>query len=174
MTETLSFVPPLPVDRRPRPGAPAPLFDRLVDNDPAERPHAEPAERRPLRVLDVEGLRQSVMGELTRLLGTRLPIDQIELAGLGRSVIDYGIPDFGTFTATDATARARMAAHIVAAIRAFEPRLAEPVVLIDRDPDPRRPRWRAVISGTLASGSVREPFNIPLSFEDGVLGEAGA
>ncbi|MFA7431266.1 MAG: type VI secretion system baseplate subunit TssE [Rhodospirillaceae bacterium] len=172
MTEILPLVAPLPVDRRPRPGAPAPLFDRLVDSEPAECPHAEPAERRPVRVLDVEGLRASVLGELTRLLGTRLPIDQIELAGLERSVIDYGIPDFGTFTATDATARGRMAAHIVAAIRAFEPRLADPVVTIDRDPDPRRPRWRAVVSGTLASGSVREPFNVPLSLEGDDMGEA--
>lgn len=177
MSKPEVLVPPLPIDRRPRPGAPAPLFDRLVDDRPAEAPHLEAAERRPQRVLDVEGLRESVLGELTRLLSTRLPIDQVELAetgrnGLGRTVIDYGIPDFGTFTATDATARGRMAAHIVAAIEAFEPRLAQPRVTIERDPDPRRPHWRAMVSGVLASGSVREPFNVPLGLE--TYGGAGA
>ncbi|MGC2855975.1 type VI secretion system baseplate subunit TssE [Novispirillum sp. DQ9] len=175
MSDTEVLVPPLPIDRRPRPGAPAPLFDRLVDARPAEHPHREPAERRPKRVLDVEGLRESVLAELGRLLSTRLPIDQVELAetgrvgptgaALGRTVIDYGIPDFGTFTATDATARARMAGHIAAAIRAFEPRLADPRVTIERDPDPRRPHWRAMVSGMLVSGDIREPFNVPLALE---------
>lgn len=185
MSDTEVLVPPLPIDRRPRPGAPTPLFDRLVDDRPAAAPHLEAAERRPKRVLDVEGLRASVLGELTRLLSTRLPIDQVELAetgrkgpdgqGLGRTVIDYGIPDFGTFTATDATARAVMAAHIVAAIEAFEPRLAAPRVTIERDPDPRRPHWRAMVSGMLVSGAVREPFNVPLDLEtSGRWGEDGA
>ncbi|MBD0319856.1 MAG: hypothetical protein ICV87_05970, partial [Gemmatimonadetes bacterium] len=68
--------------------APALLFDRLADDDPAT-----PYEPVPRRALDAEALRTSVLDELFDLLNTRCPITESALAGRGRTALEYGLAD---------------------------------------------------------------------------------
>lgn len=144
---------PAAVDRRSLPGAPVPLLDRLVDTE-----RSQPTEPRPYRSFGIEGLLASVQAELRRLFNTRAPVAAAELRRWPRSVIDYGIPDFSTYSADGPEGHARFAREAEAAIRAFEPRLGNPSVTIERDLSTRQPRWQAVIEGVLMSGAIREPF----------------
>jgi type VI secretion system protein ImpF len=129
-----------------------PLFDRLVDGNPYEH------EARPLRTLDRAGLRQSVRRELELLFNTRS-----STPGHPVSVIDYGIPDFGTFSPRNPDDRNRLADVLRRAAVVFEPRLSDlrvHVAPIDGD----AMNLRAQIEGTLFVDGVREP----VSFEAGV------
>jgi type VI secretion system protein ImpF len=103
-----------------------PLFDRLVDRDPSLR-----AEVRPMRTLDRRGLRESVRRELEQLLNTRCPVPAHHLAGRPRTVIDYGIPDFSTFSARSFADRQRLADILRQAVETYEPRLGRVRVTIE-------------------------------------------
>jgi type VI secretion system lysozyme-like protein len=103
-----------------------PLFDRLVDRDPFLR-----REVRPMRTLDRRGLKESVRRELEQLFNTRCPIPTHRLRLRERSVIDYGIPDFSTFSPRRFDDRTRLADVLRRAIEAFEPRLASVRVHVD-------------------------------------------
>lgn len=97
-----------------------PLFDRLVDRDRFLR-----RELRPMRTLDRRGVKESVRRELEQLFNTRCPIPAHRLAGRVRSVIDYGIPDFSTFSARNVDDWPRLAEILRTAIQIYEPRLAQ-------------------------------------------------
>jgi type VI secretion system lysozyme-like protein len=143
---------------KPVAGARAPLFDRLVDDDPSV-----PYEPQPFRVLDAAGLRASVEAELDRLLNTRAPVAADEVARRERSTIDYGIPDLSYFWRQDTESESELERTIEQAIAVFEPRLLSPRATIVRPPDQR---GAAIIevSGKLAIGTVMEPvaFALPL------------
>jgi type VI secretion system protein ImpF len=135
----------------------SPLFDRLVDGDPFE------AEARPLRTLDRAGLRQSVRRELELLFNTRsqLPAHRIPLQ---RSVIDYGIPDFGTFSPRNPDDRDLLADTLRRTASAYEPRLSEIRVHIDPiENDPLH--LRATIEAMLVVEGVREPVSFEASMD---------
>jgi type VI secretion system protein ImpF len=103
-----------------------PLFDRLVDRDRfLERELVQ------TRTLDRRGVRESVRREMEQLFNTRCPIPAHRLGSRPRTVIDYGIPDFSTFSARDPNDRARLAVILRKALEAYEPRLANVKVEID-------------------------------------------
>ena len=77
-----------------------------------------------MRTLDRRGLRESVRRELEQLFNTRCPVPAHSLAGRLRTVIDYGIPDFSTFSARNVNDRGRLAVILEQAIASYEPRLA--------------------------------------------------
>ena len=77
-----------------------------------------------MRTLDRAGLRESVRRELEQLFNTRCPIPSHRLPVGGRTVIDYGIPDFGTFSARNFNDHSRLADELRRAVEAYEPRLA--------------------------------------------------
>lgn len=158
------------VDRRPHAGAPVPLLDRLVDDDPQIRDR----ELHPRRTLDLAGLQDSVQAELSRLFNTRAPVSVRDLVRHPRSVIDYGIPDFSTYTADGPEGLERFARQAEAAVRAFEPRLAHPHVRVVRAADTRLPLWRAVIEGVLQVGALRDPIQFIMSLPTATDGESSA
>lgn len=144
--------------REPRPlaGARVPLFDRLVDEDPAAA--GEPA---PLRVLDREALLASVEKELSRLLNTRSPHPERLLGNEPACVLDYGVPDFSALGPASGLDRDGYAALLCRIIPRFEPRLREVKIhFLPVAGDPLR--LRGVISGRLQLGMVREPVSFPL------------
>ena len=143
----------MPEPKQPKPvrGARIPLFERLTDLHPNER-----TERTPLRIFTLEQLGDSVRREVVRLLNTRcLARDR------NGSVLDYGLPDFSWMSAASVDDRRLLADTIARKVAAFEPRLMQVRVTLDRDPsDPRR--LAGSIDALLVTESVREPVSFPL------------
>ena len=122
------------------PLAPMPLFERLEDDAPFTQDEA-PVQR----TLTPQALRDSVRGELIRLLNTRRGSAR---AGLPLNVLDYGLPDWSANDAARTGDRSSLARDVLEAIAAFEPRLAQPRAEVE--PDPEAPwRLRLRIAGIL-------------------------
>lgn len=148
-----------------------PLFDRLVDEAPWQRHDQStgPEGRRTVhRALDREGLRESVRRELERLFGTRsqLLARQLEDPERERTVLDYGLPDLGSFAAANPEDRQRLATILRSTVAVYEPRLDEVEVRVDPIPD--RPRAvRILVGGELLVDRVPEPVWFPVLLEGG-------
>jgi type VI secretion system protein ImpF len=132
-----------------------PLFDRLVDRDPRLR-----REVRPLRTLDRRGVRESVRRELELLFNTRCPFPAHRMAGRERSVIDYGIPDFSTFSPRSFEDRERLAEVLRRAVEAFEPRLAQVRVRVEPLPGDD-----LALAGRVEALLLTESVPEPVSFD---------
>lgn len=142
--------------------APVPLFDRLVDREPWGA-----REVRPQRTLDEEGLLASVQREAERLLGTRCALPLLEAEALPseeRSVIDYGLPDLGSLHPDDPGSRERLAGVLARALSAFEPRLRQVRVSVERLSVEER-RVEATVHALLVKGRLTEPVSFPISGE---------
>lgn len=140
-----------------------PLFDRLVDRDPRLR-----REGRPLRTLSRADLRESVRRELERLLNTRVQLRLAELEARERTVIDYGVPDFGNFSANNENHRNRLAAIVAVAIATYEPRLCDVQVILEVSP-----ASADTLVGRIEANLVIESVREPLSFTTVLHGEEG-
>jgi type VI secretion system protein ImpF len=145
--------------REPKPieGARALLFERLVDYDPKSLTE----ESRPFRILNRKELKESVRRELGRLLNTRCSIPTHLLGEEERTVLDYGIPDFSSFSAHNADDHQLIAKIIAQSISAFEPRLHQVRVSVERFRDSDRTLW-IIIDGVLVIDSVTEPVSFPV------------
>lgn len=134
----------------------APLFDRLVDLEPRE-----PTEPRPMRALDLGGLRGSVRRELERLLNTRssLPVDR--LAGRQElTVLEYGIPDLSAYSAGNEDDQRLLAGIVARAVAAFEPRLRDVRVSVVGLWDEQR-SLGLQIDAMLTVDEIAEPVSFP-------------
>lgn len=112
-------------------------------------------------MLDRAALLASVAHELEHLLSSRAAFAVDALDRRRRSTVDYGIPDLSFFT-LDGYGTVEMARHIGDAILAYEPRLSNPRVTVERDPS-RRDRAVARIEGSIGLGAVMEPVIFQLS-----------
>ena len=95
----------------------------------------------------------SVAREVGALLNTRIDreVDLIEPAE--RTVLDYGIPDYSGMSSASGTDRQTIARFAERAIRAFEPRLANPkVTVVEENVGSRSLEFRIV--GTLSVNKV--------------------
>lgn len=131
------------------------LFDRLVDENPGEK-----KELRSYRVLDRNGLIQSVQRELARLLNTRRNSSAI-LDPAKATVLDYGIPDFSALSAASPTDCQQLSSLIASAITAFEPRLVSVRVELTASIIDHR-AVNGVIYGLLKIGPLMEPVAFPV------------
>lgn len=145
--------------REPKPirGGRALLFERLADAEPL----SPEEEARPLRAHDESALRESVRGELSRLLNTRRHTTPLGAAAGAMTVLDYGLPDFSSLSAAAADDRSRLAAEVAAAVTAFEPRLREVRVRVE-SPEPGARSLALRLDAVLAVGLVAEPVSFPL------------
>jgi len=132
----------------------------LFDHEPRRR-----EETQPRRVLMRERLIESIQIELSRLLNTRCSTTMAGLEGQERTVMNYGLPDFTTLNPTSDGDRQRLARLIVEAVRAYEPRLRNP--LVDVKADPRNGRMlRVTLDGVLVIENLSEPVSFPLVIEE--------
>jgi len=116
-------------------------------------------------VLTRDRILESVRGELSRLLNTRCSETLEGLQGQERTVANYGLPDFFTLSPTKDGDRQRLARLIVEAVRAYEPRLRNP--LVDVAPDSSNGRaLRVTLSGMLVVEHLTEPVSFPLVIEE--------
>jgi type VI secretion system lysozyme-like protein len=132
---------------RVKPGAWAPLFERLVDLEPMAS-----SEPQPLRLLERSGLRESVRQELTRLFNTRCA----RLTHRPRTVLDYGLPDPTHYAARNPEHQRALARDIAQAIAAFEPRLRKVRVRV-RPPDRQPTSLVFDIEAVLVTNELMEP-----------------
>jgi type VI secretion system protein ImpF len=138
-----------------------PLFDRLVDHDPTLR-----RELRPMRTLDRGRLKESVRRELELLLNTRASLPAGRLSLRDRSVIDYGVPDFGFFSPRSFDDRTRMADLIRRAIVIYEPRLTDVRVFVDLAPGDEL-AVSVRIEAKLRTGTMPEPVSFDTVLQSG-------
>jgi type VI secretion system lysozyme-like protein len=138
------------------------LFERLVEptrSSKETRPgRADPG---PPRLYDADDLRASIGRELSQLLNTRAPVPIDTLERRTRSAIDYGIPDLSAFPIGEQGAMVRLERHIREAILAYEPRLRDPVVQIERSTQAAGV-LTAVVRGVPEAGTMR---GMPVTFE---------
>jgi type VI secretion system protein ImpF len=142
-------------DPKPIEGGRALLFERLTDESPPEE------EARPFRVHESEDLKESVRRELVRLLNTRCSVPSHQLGERERSVLDYGIPDFSSLSALAGDDQKRLARIVAQTIAAFEPRLADVRVRVER----LRTNDRALllrVDAVLSVGTHAEPVSFPV------------
>lgn len=141
----------------PRPIARVPLFERLTDREPLM-----PSEPQPRRTLSRPELLRSIQAELGRLLNTRTSEPAQELLGKDRSVLNYGAGDLGWVSPQSPVAQRELGRLLSETIEAFEPRLAEVRVEVERYL-PRTQGLELVITGVLVTEDVREPVSFPVA-----------
>ena len=139
----------------------ASLWDRLVDDHPREE-----TESMPLRVYTPEQLRAAVQRDLEWLLNTRCAPSAEDLDWRNRTVIDYGIPDFGTFFTRNPEDWRLIAEILQHTIQAYEPRLRE--VRVTPLQTPHTNQLRVTLNALLKVDDVEEPITFPM-----VLSEHG-
>lgn len=98
------------------------VFDRLTDRDPANQQPEPPM----TRAQSVRALRAAVRRDLEWLLNTRRIPDEAtgEYPQSRRSLFNYGLPDFTTYSLSAVNDRERLLRQLEETIRIFEPRLA--------------------------------------------------
>lgn len=97
------------------------VLDRLIDREPRNSSEAPPA-----RAQSVRELKNSVRRDLEWLLNSRrIAVEPPEsLRELNRSVYMYGLPDFSAFNIASAKDQGKLIRILQAAVKLFEPRLA--------------------------------------------------
>jgi type VI secretion system lysozyme-like protein len=132
------------------------LFERLVGPPrTAAQTEQAGAGAGPPRLHDVHDLRASIERELTDLLNTRAPLPIEALEGRARSAIDYGVPDLSAFPAGQSDAMDRLARHLRDAVAAYEPRLRDPMVQIERD-GRSADALTVIVQGSIETGTMHD------------------
>ena len=135
------------------------LFDRLVDYDPDTQ-----VEKCPLRTMTKQELYDSVNRELGRLLNTRCPLTIEGRQDRERSVIDYGVPDFSSFTPQSIDDQKQLSLYIKDTVETYEPRLKNVRVHVNEYKKNRK-ALMINIEGILTVESIREPVSFPMVLE---------
>jgi type VI secretion system protein ImpF len=135
-----------------------PLFARLFDHDRLQ------PERQPHRVLARRELVESIRLDLARLLNTRSAETGERLRGRERTVVDYGLPDFLTLNPTSERDREQLTQLLVEAVRAYEPRLQNPTVIVVRD-SATAGALTVTLEAALTLDALAEPVSFPLTIE---------
>jgi type VI secretion system protein ImpF len=146
-----------------------PLLDRLTDNAKARDGSAQ-SEEASTRAESFRRYKESVKRDLEWLLNTRRYADVIPeaLNEVSKSVFNYGLPDITSVWLQSAADRERLARILEAAIRCFEPRIANVRVTRESiDINSRMLSFR--IDGLLRVDPVPEPvtFNTVLELASG-------
>ncbi len=140
----------------------APLFDRLIDDEP----HV-PSERTPFRSLTADELKKSIQNEINMLLnsrGNKVPFCvRSILNDLAKYVPlrQYGLSDFSTYDVANTQGKKDLVSQIVQAIVTYEPRL----VLLDikvGEYNHKTQSLRVDLIGMLNVEPLAEHFSFPV------------
>jgi len=134
------------------------VFDRLIDLEPANKAEAPMSRAQSVRVL-----KAAVRRDLDFLLNTRRIADEPEesLREVTRSLYAYGLPDFSTYSMSSPADQSRLLRHLTAAIKLFEPRLANVRIVPVDTPSVGMQRVKLRIEATL----LMDPNPEPVSFD---------
>lgn len=103
------------------------VVDRLMDLEPREKVDPQFSRTKMLKEY-----RASVRRDLQWLLNTRRINESAgpEMPELRRSLFNYGLPDFSTYSLNSSVDRTELTSHIEDTIEQFEPRLREVRVVV--------------------------------------------
>ena len=104
------------------------VLDRLIDFEPDISREPPPSREKSLRIL-----KQSVRRDLEWLLNAREPLLDVppDLEELPNSIAAFGLPDFSAMSVKSTADQSQMRRLIEDKVRAFEPRLIDPVVSVE-------------------------------------------
>jgi len=138
-----------------------PLFQRLC---------ARNGEIGDAAAFDAAGLQASIANEIASLLNTRSSLTMAEFLKCQGTVLDFGIPDFSSFSCRSTEDLATVSQAVQHAIALFEPRLSHTQVVALQDDSGRRGQAKLQISGAVRLGMTlrRVDFDIPVNLSDGV------
>jgi type VI secretion system protein ImpF len=142
---------------RPIRGSPLPLFDRLAQGSPEDAGNER-------RILDSRNIRESVLRDLSRLLNTRSSMSAPLRHLTEGTVLDYGLPDFSSFSPASDADRTVLAQGIAARIAAHESRLRNVRVVLRADKGNAK-AVTGVIVASLLIGTVYEPVNFYMTMD---------
>lgn len=154
------------------------VLDRLIDREPDQR-----SEPMATRAQSVRALKASLRRDIEWLLNTRRNPEAAgdEYPELSRSLFNYGLPDFSSYSFSSPRDRARLLRILEATVRTFEPRIMSvKVTALDAGPvDPYNRVLRFQITGLLKMDPAPEhiAFDTVLQLTTGeyqVKGERGA
>jgi type VI secretion system protein ImpF len=138
------------------------VLDRLIDREPKSQTEAPLTRSQSVRIL-----KAAVQRDLEWLLNTRRIFEEPDesLKEVNRSLYVYGLPDFSQYTMASAPDQAKLQRQLLAAIKTFEPRLANvrlvPVEVAESGIQQLRLRIEAML--------LMDPAPEPVSF-DTVIG----
>jgi len=139
-------------------GAAVPLFDRFEEVDDCRV--AEP-----YRVQDLSLLLESIQKEIANLLNTRLPDAGWEPVSLPQTILDYGLPSFSHLCSGSPSDSNQLRQVITAKIAAFEPRLQNPVLELQRDSNDAS-GMIGTLRGCVRIDNVNQPVCFPVSLRN--------
>ncbi len=144
--------------------APAPLFERLVDENPEIK-----AEAPPFRLLNQEQFFESVIQGIKSLLQTRCPISFKALSESDRTVLNYGIPDMSYSGLNSTTRTTRILRAIKETIESYETRCRNVEVVV-HEKKPENLELVIEVRARLFVEGRFEPLSFPINLQ---LGKAG-
>jgi len=152
------------------------VLDRLLDAEPKSQVEASLTRSQSVRLM-----KAAVRRDLEWLLNTRRIFQEPDesLKDLNRSLYLYGLPDFSSYTIASASDQAKLVRQLLAAIKLFEPRLANVRVVPMESPEGRFQALSLRIDGMLLMDPAPEPisFDTVIELKSGVCklggGDAG-
>jgi type VI secretion system protein ImpF len=122
------------------------LLDRLIDSEPKNS-----SEVPMQRAQSIRELRIAVRRDLEWLLNSRQPVESVPEGArqLERSIYNYGLPDVASANLVSVDGRMRLVRAMEAAVRNFEPRLANVRVTLNGVAAEKSPQVRFTIEGML-------------------------
>ncbi len=147
-------------------GAPIPLFERLVDEDPLEG-----AEIPIKRFYTQNDLQDSIQREVERILGTRSTLKKEDFGDMAEEALNTGFPplfglsDFSQYDGARESDHPMIAQLCMQAISRYEPRLKDVNVIItgfNRNTSPLAGTIEANLVSTIFQGEVSFPLTLKL------------
>jgi len=134
------------------------VLDRLIDQEPQSAVEAPLTRGQSVRLL-----RAAVRRDLEWLLNTRRNfLDPGEsLTEVNYSLYSYGLPDFSTYSMASSADQTKLLRQLLAAIKLFEPRLANVRIVPLENPTVGLQRLRLRIEAML----LMDPSPEPVSFD---------
>lgn len=148
-----------------REGSPVPLFERLIDLEPAQQEEATPK-----RTLTKVELKESILLELHRILNTRCIMKHDVYKQISPQLQEYGSPElYGLFDTTRFDAanpldRPKIESIMRKAITLFEPRLKNVQVTVQRF-DKSKQSLSVMVAADMIIGDVLEPLSFPIEVD---------
>ena len=148
------------------------VLDRLLDREPKTQVEAPLSRSQSVRLL-----KNAVRRDLEWLLNTRRVLQEPDesLTEVNRSLYQYGLPDFSSYTMASAADQARLLRHLLGAVKLFEPRLADVRIVPLENSSKGLQEFRLRIEGMLLMDPVPErvTFDTVIELRSGVCRLAG-